>query len=176
MITNNLITNVDEMERRNDMMETKIKAHSSTLIAVIGLIIAVASLIVGITALGLQYYNTVFNVNDTKAGETAYLDFEANREDKWGATFNAKPSSGWFYMRAKQIKGGSKATYNIYWKISTDSSWRTVYMQQVFSQNNVYAPNIMITQSNGRRNYDFMVQKTAGFVKASKLECDWIVR
>lgn len=49
-------------------------------------------------------------------------------------------------------------------------------MQQVFSQNNVYAPNIMITQSNGRRNYDFMVQKTAGFVKASKLECDWIVR
>lgn len=85
-------------------------------------------------------------------------------------------SSGNTLSFTTNIKESSKATYNIYWKISTDSSWRTVYMQQVFSQNNVYAPNIMITQSNGRRNYDFMVQKTAGFVKASKLECDWIVR
>lgn len=53
-------------------------------------------------------------------------------------------SSGNTLSFTTNIKEGSKATYNIYWKISTDSSWRTVYMQQVFSQNNVYAPNIML--------------------------------
>lgn len=104
------------------------------------------------------------------------MTFSAGRDDQWGATFNAKPSAGYMYVRAKQTQGGKKSMYNLYWKTSTEYSWRTILYNYACTQNDMYSSTVLITKTNGRQNYDFLVNKTVGFAKKSVLRVEWAVR
>ena len=154
--------------RSNDFHRIRANLATEIIIAIISLVIAIASL--SYTILHDRFTNYNFS-----SGKEITCVYKANN-GKYIASGVAKPCKGSFYYSLMQSKGKKNCKYTLAYKKTSSGKYTTLTSGKTFSKNGVYTSPKKICRANGKTNYNFKMTKTAGKGTTSKVKVDWLIK
>ena len=140
-----------------------------TVVEVITIVIAAASLLVSVYAIRQSTIDNRYNVSCLS--EAMEVDLEFTKSSKQYAQLTVEPAKGVLKYGLKQKSGTTPTKYKITYRKTTASKWSTQGTRKI-SKNNKWTDDYTITKTNGRTDYIIRLTRTTNTNKKTRVLMD----